>query len=86
MSFIRVLIRRVDDPTSDQMTELAGCDLPAADITTLQPETTLDALETTTYTAGNPILRRVLQAPCELLDAPLTDQYRQRFFPHSRPR
>jgi hypothetical protein len=32
------------------MTELASFDLPAADITILQPETTLDALETTTHT------------------------------------
>ena len=86
MSHIRVLICRVDDPTSDHMTELAGFDLPAADVTTLQPETTLDALETTTHTVGNEILRRVLQAQWELLDAQLTDQYRQRFFPRSRPR
>ena len=86
MSHIRVLICRVEDPTSDQMTELASFDLPAADVTTLQPETTLDNLETTTHTVGTAILRRVLQAQWELLDAQLTDQYRQRFFPHGRPR
>jgi len=86
MSHIRVLICRVDDPASDQMTELAGFDLPAADVTTLQPETTLDTLETTTHTVGNAILRRMLQAQSELLDAQLTDQYRQRFFPYGRPR
>jgi hypothetical protein len=66
MSHIRVLICRVDDPTSDQMTELAGFDLPAADVTTVQPEITLDALETTSHTVGNAILRRVLQAQWEL--------------------
>lgn len=86
MSHVRVLICRLDDPTSHQMTELAGFVLPATDLTTLQPESTLDALETTTHTVGNPHLRRVLQAQSELLDAQLTDQYRQRFFRHGRPR
>src|SRR3712207_2607705 len=46
MSHIRVLICRVDDPASDQMTELAAFDLPATDVSTLQPETALDALQT----------------------------------------
>ena len=86
MSHIRVLICRVNDPTSDQMTELAAFDLPAADVTTLQPETALDDLETTTHTTGTAILRRVLQAQWELLDGQLTDQYRQGFFPRRRPR
>jgi hypothetical protein len=48
MSHIRVLICRVDDPASAQMTALAAFDLPATDISALQPETALDALETTT--------------------------------------
>jgi hypothetical protein len=76
----------VDDPTSDQLTELAAFDLPAADVTALQPATALDDLETTIHTMGNAILRRVLQAQWELLDAQLTDQYRQRFSPHRYPR
>ena len=42
MSHIRVLICRVDDPTSDQMTELAAFDLPPTDVAALQPETALD--------------------------------------------
>jgi hypothetical protein len=62
MSHIRVLICRVDDPTSEQMTELAAFDLPAADVAALQAQTALDDLETTTYTTANAILRRVLQA------------------------
>ena len=53
MSHIRVLICRVDDPASDQMTELAAFDLPATDVSTLQPETALDELETTTQETGN---------------------------------
>ena len=85
MSQIRVLICRVDDPTNDQLTELAAFDLPAADAVTLQPDAALDNLETTTHTTGNAILRRVLQAQWELLDAQLTAQYRQRFSPRRHP-
>ena len=81
MSHIRVLICRVDDPASDQMTELAAFDLPATDVSALQPETALDNLETTTQETGNAILRRTLQAQWDLLDADLTDQHRQAFFP-----
>jgi hypothetical protein len=43
-----VLICHVDDPTSDQLTELAAFDLPAADAATLQPDDALDNLEITT--------------------------------------
>ncbi len=81
MRHIRVLICCVDDPTSDQMTELAAFDLPPADVAVLQPETALDELETTTQETGNAILRRTLQAQWELIDAELTDQHRQAFSP-----
>ena len=66
MSHIRVLICCVDDPTSDQMAELAAFDLPAADVMTLQPQTALDDLEITTHTTGNAILRRLFQAQWSL--------------------
>jgi len=81
MSHIRVLICRVDDPASDQMTELAAFDLPATDVSVLQPETALDVLETTTQETGNTLLRRTLQAQWDLIDAQLTEQHRQRFPP-----
>jgi hypothetical protein len=42
MSHIRVLICRVDDLDTDQMTELAAFDFPAAVLTALQPETALE--------------------------------------------
>ena len=86
MSHIRVLICRVDDPASDQMTELAAFDLPATDVSTLQPETALDDLETTTQETGNVILRRTLQAQWDLIDAELTEQHRQAFSPSGGPR
>jgi hypothetical protein len=81
MRHIRVLVCEVDDATPDTMRELAAFDLPATDVSTLQPETTLDALETTTQETGNAILRRTLQAQWELIDADLTDQHRQAFSP-----
>jgi hypothetical protein len=86
MSHIRVLICRVDDPASDQLAELAAFDLPAADVTALQPDTALDELETTTQITGNAILRRLLQAQWEMIDAQLTEQYRQSFSPCRCPR
>jgi hypothetical protein len=81
MSHIRVLICRVDAADADQMTQLAAFDLPEADITALKPETALDELETTTYETGNAILRHLLQAQWEMIDARLAEQYRQRFSP-----
>ena len=84
MCDIRVLICRVDDPASDQMTELAAFDLPPTDVSALQPETALDELETTTHQTGNAILRRTLQAQWDLIDTQLTERHRQRFSPSAR--
>ncbi len=81
MRRIRVLVCSVEDDAPDEMTELASFDLPATDVTVLQPETALDTLERTTYETGNAILRRVLQAQWETIDARLTEQHRQRFSP-----
>jgi hypothetical protein len=86
MSHIRVLICRVDDRATDQMTELAAFDFPATDVTALQPETALDDLETTTQATGNAILKRVLQAQWDTIDATLVDQHCQAFSPCHRPR
>jgi hypothetical protein len=86
MSHIRVLICRVDDPASDQMTELAAFDLPTTDISMLQPETALDKLEMITHQTGNAILRHTFQAQWNLIDAELADKHRQAFSPSSSPR
>ena len=86
MSHIRVLICRIDDPATDQMTELAAFDFPATDVTALQPETALDDLETTTQATGNAILKRVLQAQWDTIDATLVEQHCQAFSPCHRPR
>src|SRR3712207_1774359 len=83
MSHIRVLICQVDQPASDQMTELAAFDLPAPDIATLQPITALDDLETVTYQTGHAILRRLLQAQWDIIDAALVGEHRQDLLPHS---
>ncbi len=62
MRHIRVLVCEVDDVTPDTMRELAAFDLPPTEVSSLQPETALDTLESTTHETGNAILRRVLQA------------------------
>ena len=81
MRHIQVLVCEVDDATPDTMRELAAFDLPAMAIGTLQPETALDELESTTHETGNAILRRTLQAQWDLIDAELTDTHRQSFSP-----
>ena len=81
MRRICVLICSVDEQTPDEMTELANFDLPTSDIAALQPETTLDELETTTHEIGNAILRRLLQAQWETIDMTLAEQHRERFSP-----
>jgi hypothetical protein len=81
MRHIRVLVCEVDDQTPDAMRELAAFDLPPADVAQLQPEHALDHLEQTTHTVGNAVLRRVLQAQWDTIDAQLADDYRQAFSP-----
>ena len=81
MCHIRVLICRVDDPASDQMTELAAFDLPPTHVSALQQETALDQLATTTQETGNAIRRRLLQAQWDVIDAELTERHRQHFSP-----
>jgi hypothetical protein len=81
ISRIRVLICRMHDADANQMTELFAFDLPEAHITALKPETAQDELETTTQETGNAILRHMLEALWEMIDARLAEQYRQRFSP-----
>ncbi len=86
MRRIQVVIREVDDQTTEPPRELATFDLPPADVAALQPETMLDDLEATTHTTGNAMLRRLLQAQWDGVEATLAEQHRQRFSPSARPR
>jgi hypothetical protein len=90
MRRIQVVIREVDDQSTQPPKELATFDLPTTDIAALSPETTLDDLEATTHQTGTAILRRALQAQWDVVDAVLAEQYRQRFSPSAsasrRPR
>ncbi len=72
---IRVLICQVDEGTPDLMSELACFDLATPDVATLQPETALDALETTTQEIGTTILRHLLHAQWDQIDAALVAQH-----------
>lgn len=86
MRRIQVLIREVDDEQPEATRELATFDLPATDVASLQPETTLDQLEATTHAVGTAILRRTLEAQWDVVDATLAEQYRQGFSPSPSPR
>ncbi len=77
MRHLRVLICGSDDLTADLLTELAAVEVPLPDLTALQPTTALDDLEATVFTAGQAILRRLLQAAWEALDTTLAGAYRQ---------
>jgi len=81
MSQIRVLICRVDEQNPDEMRELARFEVPEVDVGALNPETALDELEASTRELGYAILRRLLQARWEAIDAELAEAYRQRFSP-----
>ncbi len=86
MRHIRVLVCEVDDHTPDTMLELAAFDLPPTDAAALQPATALDDLEQTTYEVGTAVLRRVLAAQWDTVDAQLAEDYRQRFSPSAPDR
>jgi len=75
MRHIRVLICQVDDGTPDLMSELACFDLATPAVATLQPETALDDLEATTQEIGTTILRRLLHAQWNEIDAALVAQH-----------
>ena len=77
MRHLRVLICGCDDLTADLLTELAAVEVPLPEVTTLQPATALDDLEATVFTTGQTILRCLLQAAWEALDAALATAYRQ---------
>ena len=79
MQHLGVLIYRFDDRQPDALTEVATFTLPSAAVDDLQPETALDTLEATTQTVGHAVLRRLLQAQWEQVDAALTQEYLQRF-------
>jgi len=81
MCHIRVPICQVDDGTPDLMNELACFDLATPDVASLQPETALDALEATTQESGTTILRRLLHAQWDEVDAALVAQHCARVAP-----
>ena len=76
MRSLRILICGADDLTADLLTELAAVDLPLPDVAALRPATVLDDLETSVLTTGQAILRRLLHAAWEAIDAALVAAYR----------
>ncbi len=75
MRHIRVLVCQVDDGTPDLMSDLACFDLATPDVAALQPETALDALEAATQETGHAILRCLLHAQWDHIDAALVARH-----------
>lgn len=85
MSHLCVLICRVDDDNNpDKMTELHRVDLPSADPSHLEPETSLDELETQTLTVGREMMRKLLAEQWKEIDRLLVESYQQLFPPGER--
>jgi len=82
MSHLCVLICRVDDESDpDQMTELQRIDLPPADPSHLEPETSLDELETQTLAIGREVMRKLLVEQWKEIDRVLVEDYQKSFPP-----
>lgn len=85
VSHLCVLICRVDDDSDpDKMTELHRIDVPAIDPSHLEPETSLDELETQTLTIGQEVMRHLLVSQWKEIDRLLVDHYQQLFPPRER--
>ncbi|SRR5579883_1064267 len=83
MSRLRVVICRVEGE-SEQTTEVARFDLAETDLATVAPGTGLDVLEDATRQTGQAILRRLLQAQWEAVDAAAVAAHRRAFPPLRR--
>lgn len=81
MGQLRVIICQVDEQNDNEMTELFSFDLPAVDVSDLEPETALDELENDTHARGQAILRRLIETRWEEVDKTLVEEYRQSFSP-----
>lgn len=82
MSRLRVTICRVEDAgDSAQTTEVARFDLAEPDLAVGAPGAGLDVLEAATQQVGQAILRRVLQAQWEAVDAAAVAAQRRAFPP-----
>ncbi len=79
MRHIRVAVSQVDE--EGHSTALSQVDFPTDDVSELRPETLFDNLEATTQEAGNVVLRQVLQARWDTIDATVTERYRHRVSP-----
>jgi hypothetical protein len=73
MSYLRVLICRVDDEEDDQMTELASLDLP--DAPAHGGAAGLDSIEATVARAGQHLLARLCELQWEEADAQAVARY-----------
>ena len=81
MSHLYILIcRREEADPPEQLTELHRLELPAMDVEQLTPETALDQLEAGAWATGQEVIRRLIQAQWQQVDAQVAADY-QRLFP-----
>ncbi len=80
MRRLEVVIRQVDDDGA-VLTDIARFEVPETDLAAVEPETGLDVLEATTQQVGQAILRRLLQAQWEAVDAAAVAAQRRSFPP-----
>lgn len=84
MKQLRLILCEVVDQDPDQMRELASFDVPNSPLDALCPQTAVDTLEQQTFEIGNSLLKKLLQAQWEQVDAQLTRKARQDFPPSAR--
>jgi hypothetical protein len=84
MSHLRVLVCRVEDDDPNKMAEIASIEVPDTSVDALCPQTAVDALEQQTFEIGNSLLKKLMQAQWEQVDAQLTQRARQDFPPSVR--
>jgi hypothetical protein len=81
MKQLRLILCEVVDQDPDKMRELACFDVPNTPVDALCPQTAVDTLEQQTFEIGNSLLKKLMQAQWEQVDAQLTQKARRDFPP-----
>lgn len=81
MSRLRLILCRVEEGDSDEISEIASFDLPQQEIDPLKLPQTLDDLEQQTLEIGHPLLQKIMEAQWEITDQKLAQKTCQSFSP-----
>ena len=83
MSRFSIWICRQDEDQPERLTPVRRIDVPTVSVDPRTPETTLEELEAQTLATGQVVMRQLLQAQWQALDAQCVADY-QRLFPPGR--